>query len=93
MSEYLSLLVLALCYALALASIPLSFYVIRRKVGSIRCFRMLTSYIMASILAYAVWLLILRTGNMIIDLSPLPLNLIAVLTPWILLIKRESISS
>ncbi|MCS7113067.1 MAG: hypothetical protein RMJ00_06455 [Nitrososphaerota archaeon] len=93
MSEYLSLLVLALCYTLALASIPLSFYVIRRKVGSVRCFRLLACYIMSSILAYAVWLLIFRTGNIVVDLSPLPLNLLAVLTPWILLIKQEYVGS
>ncbi|MEM2740508.1 MAG: hypothetical protein QXQ29_06890 [Candidatus Bathyarchaeia archaeon] len=93
MSDYLSLPVLALCYTLALASIPLSFYVIRRRIGSIRCFRLLTCYIMGSILAYAIWLLLFRTGDIIVDLSPLPLNLVAVLTPWILLIRREYVSS
>lgn len=92
MSSYLSLPILVLCYVLALASIPLSFYIVKRKIEKVKYFRLLSSYVMASTLAYAVWLLLFRTGDVILDLSPLPLNLVAILTPWILLIKRKYVS-
>ncbi|MEM1558756.1 MAG: hypothetical protein QXH79_00635, partial [Candidatus Bathyarchaeia archaeon] len=69
MSSYLSLPILILCYVLASVSIPLSFYIVKRKIESARYFRLLSSYVMTSTLAYAVWLLLFRTGNIILDLS------------------------
>lgn len=92
MYSMVSLAVLALCWALALLSIPISFYTVKVKPKDVKMFRILSSYLVGSVLAYAIWLLTLRTGDPILDVSPLLFNLIAVLTPWILLIRREELS-
>lgn len=84
---------LFLWWALILASLPASYVVVRRATGEDikgrgKNVKYLAMYLLTTFLLYVFWLINYRTGNDLMDLSPLLGYAVAMLMPWLFAIKK-----